>query len=111
MKDLYNKSKYHWGSGLWKFIHSITIVDSDNTEYIYNTHKHIINILHNIVNIFPCSLCIAKYKEHLQKLDKLDLTQSMVLFYWSVDLHNDVNKKLNKPMWSYESARRELCTN
>lgn len=107
MKELYNKSKYHWGSGLWRFIHTITIVDSDNSDFVLTNNKHVMNILYNITNIFPCSMCMTLYGEFLEKLKKLDAGKQMVLFYWSVDLHNAVNKKLNKPEWSYEESRRE----
>lgn len=109
MKELYNRSKYHWGNGLWKFIHSITVVDSNNSEFILETNKNVVNVLHNLINVFPCSLCINTYKEHLLKLRELDLSEAMVLFYWSVDLHNFVNKKLDKPTWNYIDARRHWC--
>ena len=49
-------------------------------------------------------MCRSLYEEHLQKLNSFDKTQSMVLFKWSWELHNAVNKKRNQPEISYEDA-------
>lgn len=95
------KSKDHWGTHLWGFIHAITIIDFESNES-YN--KNIKVILKELRDCMPCPKCKATFKMYLDKLDDLDLTKSMILFYWSVDLHNEVNKKLNKPEWSYEMA-------
>lgn len=95
------RTKEHWGPYLWGFIHSITIIDFENNEMYNNNVK---NILKELKECLPCPKCKDTYKKYLDRLDAIDLTKSMVLFYWSVDLHNEVNKKLNKPEWSYEMA-------
>lgn len=95
------KQKYHWGSYLWSFIHTITIANSnDNLEY----NTHVKSILQSIQYAIPCPTCAYTYKEFLNTLDQIDLTKPMVLFYWSVDLHNLVNTKLSKPHISYDEA-------
>lgn len=98
--DLINKPKNNWGNILWSFIHTITV--TNNYENTLTVKK----ILGNITNIIPCGSCIGTYKIYLERLGSLDLTQPMVLFRWSVDLHNAVNKKLGKPEWNYEDARK-----
>lgn len=101
------RPKFHWGPHLWGFIHTITVIDfDDNFEF----HRNIVENLRGIYNVFPCPTCKELYKIFLQKLDLLDLREPMVLFYWSVDLHNAVNTKLRKPLWSYERATAEWCT-
>ena len=94
-------SNTHWGTYLWGFIHTITIIDYERNEE-YN--DNIKNLLINLENCFPCPSCKLMYKKYVKYLNKLDLSKSMVLFKWSVDLHNAVNKKLNKPEWTYEMA-------
>jgi hypothetical protein len=37
------------------------------------------------------------------------MNERMVLFKWSVDLHNEVNQKLNKQTWTYEQAVDHWC--
>lgn len=100
------RPKSHWGPYLWGFIHTITIIDYDNNEE-YN--KNIKEVLKEIKDCFPCPSCKTTYKLLLERLESLDLNKPMVLFYWSVDLHNEVNKKLNKPMWTYEMALMKWC--
>jgi hypothetical protein len=95
------RAKEHWGSHLWSFIHTITIIDFENSE-IHN--NKILPILNNLKDCIPCYHCKELFIFYLNKLDKLDLKDNMILFKWSVDLHNHVNKKLNKPEWTYETA-------
>jgi hypothetical protein len=93
--------KFHWGNWLWGFIHTITIIDNSNN---IQQNQLIIHKLIGIKDIFPCSICENTYKYYLTKLNTIDFRESMALFYWSVDLHNTVNSKLNKPLWSYDQA-------
>jgi hypothetical protein len=102
------RSKHHWGSHLWGFIHTITIVDYNNKDN-KKTNEHILNILYSLTNILPCPTCANGYKNFLERLTYLDLSQPMVLFYWSVDLHNYVNSKLNKQQLTYDQAISKWC--
>ena len=52
---------------------------------------------------FLCPTCKLAYKIYIDKLDTLDI-KPLYLFYWSVDLHNYVNKKLGKKEWTYAEA-------
>ncbi len=100
------RPKGHWGPYLWGFIHTITAVDyQNNVEY----NQRVIQNLQGIYKVFPCPKCKDLYKTHLDKLAFLDLREPMVLFYWSVDLHNAVNLKLGKPMLSYDRAVDIWC--
>ena len=95
------RQKEHWGPSLWKFIHTICVIDfEDNVPHV----EHVISILQSILKVIPCHMCRSLYEEHLQKLNSFDKTQSMVLFKWSWELHNAVNKKRNQPEISYEDA-------
>jgi hypothetical protein len=95
------RQKQHWGSLLWEFIHTITIIDFENNEP-YNLSTK--NILINIENCIPCCKCKHLYKDFLEKLENLDMSKPMVLFYWSIDLHNAVNKKHDKIEWTYDQS-------
>ncbi len=95
------RSKSHWGSHLWGFIHSISIIDFENNESYNNNVK---DILKELKDSLPCPKCKDTYKKYLERLEAIDSSKSMVLFNWSVDLHNEVNRKLNKLEWTYEMA-------
>lgn len=101
------RPKSHWGPYMWSFIHTITVNDFENN---FDFHTNIIENLKGIYNTFPCPTCKALYKTYLDKLDLIDLREPMVLFDWSVELHNAVNAKLGKPLWSRERAIAEWCT-
>lgn len=101
-----NVSDESIGTYLWSFIHTITIIDFKDNE-LYN--KNVKRILKELQDCFPCKTCEIEYKKHIEKLDNIDLSKAMTLFYWSVDLHNAVNKKLNKPEWTYEMALMKWC--
>lgn len=98
--------KHHWGMHLWGFIHTITIVDFDHCKVANETIKE---LLTNFKNCIPCSKCNSTYDVYLQKINELDLSKRMILFYWSVDLHNAVNKKLGKQEWTIEMAKNKWC--
>jgi hypothetical protein len=98
------RPKDHWGPSLWKFIHTICIIDFENNEpYV----TQIISNLKSLGPVIPCHKCQALYEDHLKKLDTIDRSESMVLFKWSWELHNAVNIKHNKPEMTYEDALRE----
>lgn len=95
------RPKNHWGPYLWGFIHTITIIDyQQNEPYVIKTIEN----LKGLINAIPCHKCIALYEEYLKKLDEIDTKESIVLFKWSVDLHNAVNRKHQKQEWTYEQA-------
>jgi hypothetical protein len=102
-------AKEHWGTSLWNFIHNICIIDTPKEEINVDLSTPIVEKLKNIVNVIPCNECIEEYKQDLKTLDTIDLTKNMSLFYWSVDLHNKVNKKLKKPEISYSEAEKIWC--
>lgn len=96
------KPKSHWGEHLWGFIHTICVVDHDYKNYQY--HQEVIKKLKAIQHVLPCPKCLETYSFFIKRIDYLDLSQPMVLFYWSVDLHNAVNTKLGNPNISNEEA-------
>jgi hypothetical protein len=105
VKNIY-RPKYTWGSIIWNYIHSISIIDYvDNEIHVNEVKKY----LESVDNILPCKHCRDTFKIWVDKLDNIDINERMVLFKWSVDLHNEVNKKLNKKIWTYEEAVERWC--
>lgn len=96
------KPKSHWGGHLWGFIHTICVVDDGDRNREY--HRTVISKLKGIQYVLPCPKCTETYTVFVKRLDYLDLNKPMVLFQWSVDLHNTVNAKLGKPKMTTEQA-------
>jgi hypothetical protein len=118
--DFIYAPKYHWGNALWSYIHSITIIShpkkvSDDEErnkshreevleVIMMDNKFTIERLKALKALIVCPRCLSTYIVHLEYLDTIDVNEEMVLFKWGVDLHNEVNKKLGKPIFTYNNA-------
>jgi hypothetical protein len=105
VKNIY-RPKNSWGPVIWNFIHTISIIDFlENEIYVNQVKKY----LQSVFNILPCEHCCETYKIWIDKLDTIDINERMVLFKWSVDLHNEVNQKLNKQTLTYEQAVEIWC--
>jgi len=98
-KEEWNKSSSSYY--LWKFLHTVTIIDFyESKRYNEEVKEVLINLPNSILDQVDKQIFLDK----LTELDSLDLTKKMVLFYWSIDVHNEVNKLNNKPTWSYDVA-------
>ena len=100
------RPKQHWGNALWAFIHTITVINYPNKDSNKIHHQRIIPNLQGILNVIPCDACKKMYQKHLDFILYLDLHEPLVLFRWSIDLHNAVNNKLTKSEMSYEEAKK-----
>ena len=100
------REKENWGRALWAFIHTITIIDfEDNERFV----EPCIDNLKALSGAIPCSKCVEHYIEQTKLLDAIDVNKPMVLFEWTVNLHNSVNRKLGKPEITYDEATQIWC--
>ena len=92
-----------WGPSGWKFMHYVAL--KYPKEPSENDKKNYFNFYNNLQFILPCTKCAEHYKENLQLLSlEKSLENNIELFKWTVDIHNLVNTKLNKPNITYEEA-------
>ena len=90
-----------WGSYFWFTLHTVTLAYPNNPDYINKRNYN--DFFLSLQNILPCKLCQKHYREHLQQYpiaSSLDNKESLVK--WCFNLHNTVNKSLNKPIFTYE---------
>mgnify|MGYP001195412702 FL=1 len=95
---------YIWGKYLWTSIHYISLGYPENpSKEEQNDYKE---FFENLFRVIPCYTCSENYKDHLQKLPITPqvLQNTKSLFKWTVEVHNLVNKSLNKRLLSYEEA-------
>jgi hypothetical protein len=93
-----------WGPGKWKFLHKTTLNYPEKpTIKEKNDTK---NFFINFKNKIPCAKCRKNYVEHLKKfpITPSVLESRLTLVHWLIDVHNEVNKILNKKQVSYEDA-------
>ena len=99
------RAKICWGSSLWAFIHTITIIDNDDTNIRNSQINDVIRILKNIEHIIPCKKCAKHYHEFIEiELKNENIYQNMQLFKLMVDYHNKINEKVYKKQILYEDA-------
>ena len=99
-----NNSPKAWGPPKWQSLHKMTFEYPDNPTK--NEQNEIKKILIGLQNTLPCSTCRYNYKIHLKKrpLTQKILSSKNTLSRWLVDIHNDVNKLLKKPIMTYEKV-------
>jgi hypothetical protein len=98
--------KYIWGEYIWGYLHSISLIDDefDNLKLVNDKSHNVINIIKNLHLILPCENCSKHFLSWYESLDKEYIYKPLELFYKTVDLHNDVNKYLQKKEFSYDEA-------
>ncbi len=92
-----------WGPFFWLTMHIVAL--GYPAEPTYTDKKAAKDFYESLANLIPCPVCREHYKEHLKNFPLTpNLDSRSDLFRWSVDLHNAVNKMLNKPIWSQEEV-------
>jgi hypothetical protein len=84
-----------WGPFFWHTMH-ITALGYPK-EPTYAEKKAAKEFFESLIMLIPCSICRTHYAEHLKAKPIspfLDTRQDV--FLWTIELHNAVNKSLNK---------------
>ena len=95
-----------WGKDLWRSLHRITYAYPDNPSSEDQQNANI--FFSTIGNLLPCEKCRLNYKKHLKKYPINDnvLANRDSLMNWLIDIHNETNKILGKPVINREQAKR-----
>ena len=100
-----------WGPYGWKFLHFITIGYPENPS---NQDKlNYKNFFHSLGNVIPCPTCAQHYKQHLNMYPLTDniLSNKKNVINWLIDVHNEVNKSLNKRTYTYDEGIDLILSN
>ena len=95
-----------WGPSMWHAFH-ITALIKDMKMENQNVQKESEAWIRALPSVLPCPTCSAHLAELYRKmpLPKPE-KDTFKVFQWSVDIHNAVNKRLNKPNVSFEEAAK-----
>ena len=88
-----------WGPLFWSVIHITALAYPKNPSY--SDKKAAKEFFEALQFILPCPICREHLKVHLVKFPitpHLDRRED--LFKWTVNLHNEVNKSLNKATYT-----------
>lgn len=95
-----------WGPHGWKLIHTVAFnypehpTDDDKARYT--------SFFHSLADVLPCETCRQHFGDLLKEYPVTKgLKSREAMSRWSVEAHNKVNRRLKKPVVSYETARKE----
>lgn len=88
-----------WGPFFWHTIHIVALSYPKNPTY---TDKRAAKEFYeSLVFLLPCPSCREHYSTHLKANPVSTFLDSRSdLFKWTVIIHNEVNKMLEKPQWT-----------
>jgi hypothetical protein len=90
-----------WGPPAWTFLHTITFqypeypTDLDKQKYY--------TFFNSLKNVLPCPNCKEHYSENFENIP-IRLESREDLIEWLIDIHNEVNKKNNKRIYTYKEV-------
>lgn len=98
-----------WGPAAWKFLHTATFAYGNAEGIVTDEDKHAARSLFESLRfMLPCKNCCSHYCDALEKrpLSEHVLRSKDSLSRWFVEIHNDVNERLGKPIFKYEDAKQ-----
>jgi len=88
-----------WGPFFWHTIHIVALGYPKNPTY--TDKKCAKDFYESLAFLLPCAICREHYKEHLGKHPITTFLDSRTdLIKWTIEVHNSVNKILEKPEWT-----------
>ena len=93
-----------WGPPMWHVLHTISfnypIKPTDNDK------DNIKKFLECLQYVLPCGICRKNYKMELEQRP-IRLNSRKELVYWLFEIHNDVNSRTGKRLYTFEEAVNE----
>lgn len=104
---LYNINPSLWGPHCWKFLHFVTLSYPENPTEEDKTKVK--NFIFCLKNILPCEKCRHHFHINLNKYPITDkvLSSRYNLINWLLNIHNEVNSKNGKKMYTYQDLLKE----
>jgi hypothetical protein len=97
-----------WGPAAWKFLHTATFAYGNADGIVTENDRYAARALFESLRfMLPCKNCCSHYCEALEKRPLTDevLRDKESLSRWFVEIHNDVNLRLKKPIFKYDDAK------
>ena len=98
------KVKKYWNT-VWYILHIITYMYPNNPTLF--SQKRITRFFNNFSMKISCNECRKHYIKYIENNPILNIPNNKNSYIkWLIDLHNDVNIRLNKQIITYEIANR-----
>lgn len=94
-----------WGSSGWKFLHTIAMYYPDEPTEMDRQHYKMFFL--TLPHVLPCVACQEHLLEYMSRhihTFNHAFENRFTLTMWLIDVHNAVNKRLNKRIVSYKQV-------
>jgi hypothetical protein len=98
--SLYHMSKSVWGPPTWQLLHCMVIKAKDIMTP--SQIAELKGIIERVVTNLPCPICSGHALAFFKKNRYTQVQTLVQLRYFIFDFHNSVNKRLDKPLITYE---------
>ena len=95
-----NLNPHFWGPSTWKVIHAFAIGFPENPTI--EEVNAMGNFLDGLKHLIPCAKCRRHYSDNMKEIGPPPVYSKKDLVKWTFDLHNMVNKMLNKKQYPFE---------
>ena len=85
-----------WGPNLWGTLHLLCLTGTINPNFVQEFAK-----------VIPCPMCAGHFTELIGENPLPESDDPLVLFRWSVHVHNLVNARIGKPILEPEQAMKQ----
>lgn len=93
---------YLWQNITWIFYHKLSL-NQDTSK-----NEHYLKFFNSFQIIIPCSMCRNHYISMLKE-PEFNLKENINknnLFHFTINIHNNVNKRLGSSVWNYNQAKK-----
>jgi hypothetical protein len=97
-----------WGRQGWHFIQMVALAYPENPTQ--EDKEEYSKFFESLKHVLPCPFCSMEYANNWEQ-HPINLDSRDKLFHWTVDMHNEVNKKNNKRVLNYDEAYGAISQN
>ena len=97
-KNTGNYNPYQWGPHVWATLHTLAL-KADATKSAMEEELAFKTLVMSLQTLLPCDSC----KDHLNDYVSGNPIEGSK-FEWTINLHNAVNQRLNRPVISLDQA-------
>lgn len=94
-----------WGPKAWEFMHAVTFAYPVENP-THEEQENMRNFFHAIGSNLPCDKCRYHFLKMLKE-HPVPVQSRRELSEWLVDRHNDVNRRLGKPIYPYSFVEKK----
>ena len=94
--------KRNWTHLTWFFFHTLAVqpIKEEKSQFYFDFFS-------SFKELIPCHHCRVHYQKLIHAPDEIMQSNlnKLAIFDWTIDLHNNVNKKNASHLWNYKEGR------